>query len=534
MNRGLTWLLTSPGIAAVEDSTIRWMCDLLGYNLDISGGVFTTGGSMSNLMACHCARKSVKRVGKLGVTVYMSCETHYSVLQALDIVGINNKNLRKIEVNYDGSIKLEALAQAIEEDIEAGYTPMMVVANMGTTNTGVCDDIASIYEIVYPHNIWIHADAAYGGFFMLTKIGKKMLNGIELADSITLDPHKALSCSYGVGVLCVKDRQLLYAANNFHGPYIPEMNDFDYESLNNIADFTFELTRSCRGSEVWLPLKILGISTFRNHLNYCIDTTKHVCESIREHEYIQVNSEPSLSVFTFYLDIPDIELSSAEHWEINQMFLEVINHSDKILIAPTKLNFEYCLRFCVLSSRTTDLHAETAISVIQNAAETTVNMFRRVLISRKNENRAKGFYIPYKLGYTKYKGLGVIAAADIKKGTLVWQFEEGTHITYTVEEARAYLEKLSFEDRKFWLNHVFNWNSNLCALQCDCMFMNHSSNTNIEMLNGDTTKWYASRDIRKGEPIEDDYGTHENPQFYVDLCEEYGVEWSAKVAELYS
>src|SRR3712207_4047120 len=180
----------------MEASILRWLCDLFGLP-ETSQGVLTPGGSMSTLSAVVTARTAKLGRDFLEGTVYVSDEVHHSVAKAARIAGLPEDALRVVASDDSLHIDLEALRAAIVQDRSRGRKPFMVVASAGTINTGAVDPLHDVAAVAEEENLWLHVDAAYGGFFQLTERGRKRLGGIEGADSITLDPHKGLFLPYG-------------------------------------------------------------------------------------------------------------------------------------------------------------------------------------------------------------------------------------------------------------------------------------------------------------------------------------------------
>jgi aromatic-L-amino-acid decarboxylase len=186
-----------PTSAMVEAQVIRWLCELLGYGAD-AFGVLASGGSEANLIALKCARdrvsKDISRLGApafgSGLAVYTSNQCHYSVEKSLDILGLGRESLRKIETDDRFHVRLDLLTDAIKRDLDEGRRPFCIVGVAGTTSTGVIDPLPELAAIAREHDCWFHVDAAYGGGLAFSDKHKAKLRGIELADSITFDPHK--------------------------------------------------------------------------------------------------------------------------------------------------------------------------------------------------------------------------------------------------------------------------------------------------------------------------------------------------------
>ena len=168
------------------------------------------------------------------------------------LAGFPEDRVREIPTDERFRIRLDALAAAIAADRAAGWTPFLVVGNAGTTNTGAVDDLPALADLAARERLWFHVDAAYGGFFLLTEEGRRILAGIERADSIVLDPHKGLFLPYGTGALLVRDGETLKRAHALSAEYMPSMQeDADLTDFNLLSP---ELSRDFRGLRVWLPI----------------------------------------------------------------------------------------------------------------------------------------------------------------------------------------------------------------------------------------------------------------------------------------
>src|SRR5262245_34732878 len=223
-NRYVGVFAAAPGLAAVEGNVVQWFCRMTGLPAG-SGGILTSGGSLSNLSALLAARRERLPENFLSGTLYVSDQAHHSIAKAAMLAGFPERNVRSIESDDRFRIRLEALERAIARDRADGFRPFFLVGNAGTTNTGAVDDLTAMAGIARREELWFHVDAAYGGFFVLTERGRRSLAGIELADSIALDPHKGLFLPYGTGSLLVRDVGALKRAHALSGEYMPAMQD---------------------------------------------------------------------------------------------------------------------------------------------------------------------------------------------------------------------------------------------------------------------------------------------------------------------
>src|SRR5699024_9460542 len=157
-------------------------------------------------------------------------------------------------------IKVHKIKELIAPDSRNGLKPFVIFASAGTTDIGAVDPLEAIAQIAQEHNIWFHVDAAYGGAFLLTEHGQKMMQGIDQADSVTIDPHKGLFLPYGTGALLVKDIQKLYHSQHMEANYLQDT--YEAEALSP-ADLSPELSKHFRGLRMWLPLQLYGTAPFR-------------------------------------------------------------------------------------------------------------------------------------------------------------------------------------------------------------------------------------------------------------------------------
>ncbi len=185
--------------------------------------MLVSGGSAANLTAIACAREALVGPMSPRIVAYASDQTHSSLARAARHLGFRPDQLRVIATDEGFRIRTDDLAAAIDADAEAGRLPFLVIANAGTTNTGAVDDLPSIAAICRDRGIWLHVDGAYGAFAMLSERGRAAMPGLDLADSVTLDPHKWLAMPFEVGCLMVRDSAALERAFALHPEYLPRV-----------------------------------------------------------------------------------------------------------------------------------------------------------------------------------------------------------------------------------------------------------------------------------------------------------------------
>jgi aromatic-L-amino-acid decarboxylase len=344
----------APGMAAIEHGVVHWMTGLFGLGENASG-LLLSGGSTANLTSIVAARTA--RLGDdftRGV-IYVTPHTHHSVEKAARIAGFRRDQIREVGVDGDLRMDPDALATAIAIDRGKGLDPFLIVGSAGTTDTGTVDPLSDLARVSEHEGLWLHVDAAYGGFFQLTDRGRAVLSGIERADSISVDPHKGLSIPFGAGALLVRDEAFLIDANQGRGAYLREEDH--HSGLRDIAALGPELTRPFRALQMWLPLHLHGVAPFRQALDLCLDLAGYAYARLAGIDGLVTPWSPDLSIVAFRF-IDD---------ELGRHALEEINRERVVHLSPTTISGRLVLRFAILNRRTTRDHLDHAIDMIEKA-----------------------------------------------------------------------------------------------------------------------------------------------------------------------
>jgi len=363
VNRYVGVTKAAPVLAQIERTTIRWLADFMGYPRE-ARGVLTSGGSMSNFIAVVTARTERLPEDFLRGTIYASEHTHHSVAKAARFAGFPAKNVRAVAVDARLRLDPESLAKTVADDRAAGFAPFMVVANVGTTNTGAVDPIPAILEVAARERLWVHADAAYGGFFRLAPGGEALMPGIDRCDSITLDPHKGLFLPYGTGCILLRDGDALRRAHEGDAAYLA-----DVQSTGGEADFTDmspELSRDFRGIRLWLPMKLYGVAAWRAELGEKLRLAREAYEALAADPRFEVLEEPQLSVVAFRLRAPNESVAEAN--AMNAELLARVNARKRVFMSSTVLDGKFTLRICVLSFRTHEDRVRDAVDALREEA----------------------------------------------------------------------------------------------------------------------------------------------------------------------
>ena len=357
LNRYTGKTALAPALVALEQSVLRWMCDLFDFPAGAQG-LLTTGGSMANLVALAAARTEHAEGRVDRATMYVGEHAHGSVVKAARTLGLSREHVRIVGSTPDLRLDVGELRARIEEDRRAGLIPVCVCAAAGTTSTGTVDPLARVAEVAEEAGVWFHVDAAYGGFLRLTERGRARLAGIERADSITLDPHKSLFLPYGTGALVVRSAEALRRTFTERADYLQDLDGAD--ALPDFDTLGPELTRGFRGLRLWLPLHLHGVDAFRRQLDEKLDLARMAYEALAADARFELPWEPDLSVVTFRLAGGDDDAQ--------RRLLDRINASRRVLLSSTRIGGRVHLRIAVLSFRTHEDRIRELLEIVSRAA----------------------------------------------------------------------------------------------------------------------------------------------------------------------
>jgi glutamate/tyrosine decarboxylase-like PLP-dependent enzyme len=359
LNVDTCWWLGSSGPSALELVVLDWFREWVGYP-ETALGLLVSGGSAANLTALACARES--RIGPMDdqAVVYMSDQTHSSLARAARALGFRPDQVRVIPTDERARIRPEALSATIAADLTAGRVPLVVIANAGTTAAGAIDDFTELAAICHEHGVWLHVDGAYGGFACLSARGKQALAGIELADSITLDPHKWLYQPVELGALLVRDGTMLRRGFEINPDYLADIEAADQEV--NFADLGLQLTRSCRALKLWMSLRYFGVGAFREAIDRCLDLALHAEREIEASPELELMSPASLGIVTFRRRPPGID-DEVQLERINAALADEIERQGDVFISTGRIRGRFVLRLCILNHSTSRTEVERALEL---------------------------------------------------------------------------------------------------------------------------------------------------------------------------
>ena len=356
-----SWM-ESAGPTQLELEVLSWFKAWIGYPAH-AGGILVGGGSAANLTALACARESLVGSMTPDVVGYVSDQAHSSLGRAARVLGFRPEQIRVLP--HDAEFRLDAstVAAAMDADVRAGRRPLFVAATAGTTNTGSIDPLDELASLCEERGVWLHVDAAYGGFAALTERGRALLRGIARADSVTLDPHKWLYQPYECGALLVRDDRTLRAAFRMTPDYLQDSEAAAEEV--NLSDRGVQLTRSARAIKVWLSLQYFGARAFCEAIDRSLDLAQHVCARVAASDDLELMAPPSLGVVCFRRRFAGVASGEDDADRRNAALVAGLERSGLGLVSSTVLRGRYALRVCVMNHTTTRADVERVMDFFE-------------------------------------------------------------------------------------------------------------------------------------------------------------------------
>ncbi len=360
----------APAATEIERRTIAWIAQMIDYPAKC-GGLFTSGGTMANYTAILTALRNTARYDttskglqnkdfKGKFTIYMSDhEGHVSIVRAADLMNLGRESIRLVKSNDDFTINTTHLEKQLDEDISKGDVPVCVVGQVGSINTGAIDPLNELARICNERGIWFHADGACGAFGAILTEKKSQYSGLELADSVTLDPHKWMYIPYECGCVLVKDPEKLRRAFSLDAPYLRGVLPSEYTGLYYL-DYGPQMSRGFNALKVWMSLKHYGAEGYRTLLSQNVKCVEYLDELVRSSAEFRALHKPNLLIYSFQYAPPEfIEKYKSNPEKLNEQ-LDILNQqiadgtqlSGAAFIMTTKIHGRVVLRLSVCSHRT--------------------------------------------------------------------------------------------------------------------------------------------------------------------------------------
>ena len=369
-NINLTGWRSAPAAAELELLCLRWLKEMLGYPLD-SAGILVSGGSMANFAGLAAARSAKAPVnvvrqgmGGLRMRLYASSEVHFATRKAVAMLGIGTGNLRIVATDSNLRMDPADLDRLVREDLAAGYLPFCVVASAGTAGTGAMDPIGAVADVAKAHNLWLHVDAAYGGFAAMAPSGRDFFARIGEADSVALDPHKWLYLPVGCGCVLYRDPAAARAAFSENAEYIRVVG------LQNDEAFAFwdygpELSRPFRALDLWLLLKSVGREAIAAAIEENIACAKYFASLVDASPEFEMLAPVDLSIFCFRYHPAEY---TGDLDALNERVLLRVQRGGSSYLSNAAVHGVFALRGCVLNYRTTRRDMEVLLDDVRAAA----------------------------------------------------------------------------------------------------------------------------------------------------------------------
>ncbi len=351
------------GPTFVEAQLVEWLCGVIGYPSGASG-VFVSGGSIANLTGLAVARDAV--LGEDGLShgvVYLSDQTHSSVERALRLIGFARRQIRKLPSSGNFQLPIAGLIKQIEADVRQGLRPFCVVANAGTTNAGAIDPLPELARLCKQRGMWLHVDGAYGAAAALCGEGKSALAGLELADSVALDPHKWMFQPFACGCILVKQGTLLPRTFHMRPEYLEDVGG---KGEINFWDYGPELTRPFRALKLWVSLQVFGIAGCRQAIEHGFHLARFAERAVQAMPQWEICTAASMAIITFRFAPSGWteERTSAVNREIGLKF----SHSGHGFVVSTILKGRTVLRMCTINPRSTEEDVRETLAALDGIA----------------------------------------------------------------------------------------------------------------------------------------------------------------------
>ncbi len=361
---------TSPAATELEEVTMRWLGRLLGLPPQWTGIIYDTA-SIAGFTALAAAREAlnlqIREHGMAGrplpaLRIYITDETHSHVEKAAIALGIGQRNV--VRIPCDGAFRMRAdeLRACIEADRAAGMRPLAIVATVGTTSTTSVDPVREIARVAREEGVWLHVDAAYAGTAAILPEFRDLLDGVELADSLVVNPHKWMFVPMDLSALFLKDEAVVRRAFGLVPEYLttPEADAINY------MDYGLQLGRRFRALKLWFVLRYFGAEGIRQKLRGHIALAQEFAAWVREEPHWEVLAPHPLSVVCFRYAPPGADESNLE--VLNASIMHAVNAGGEVFISHTKVDGRYAIRLAIGNLRTQRSDVEHAWQILKRVA----------------------------------------------------------------------------------------------------------------------------------------------------------------------
>lgn len=379
----------SAGGTLIEQAMIDWTIKRIGF-AQSADGIFTSGGTQSNLMALLLARDhycekhlngwSIKHQGLPSCAsrfrIFTSKLSHFSVQKSAALLGLGYDAVIAVDHDEHYQMDMDALREAISACKLAGDIPIAIVATMGTTDFGSIDPIHDIHELCEQENVWLHADAAYGCGLLVSNKHSHKLNGIELAHSVTVDYHKSFYQPVSCGAFFTRRPECL-AYVSYHADYL-NPRSATLEGTPNLVNKSLQTTRRFDALKLWLTLRIMGAKALGNMFDDVMELAQKSHELMKSDGNIDVLTQPNISTLVFrfhpaHSSVKPLTTDNALLNSCNEHIRKALFKKGEAVIAGTKVNGQSYLKFTLLNPETQLSDIEAIIAMIKHEGNEYIN-----------------------------------------------------------------------------------------------------------------------------------------------------------------
>ncbi|MFT5506237.1 MAG: aromatic-L-amino-acid decarboxylase [Gammaproteobacteria bacterium] len=357
----------------LEELSLDWMAELFDLPEGMKG-LYSSGGSVANLVALGAARQQAFE--KLGIDpaqdginkkaiIFATDASHHTIHRAAAVLGLGRKAIITIEADSSGRMLIDSLIEQLDTHLQDDVVPVAIVANAGVTSTGAVDPLREIGELARKHSIWFHVDGAYGLPGVLDPSVKQLFDGLELIDSVIVDPHKWLGAPVGIGATFVRDRSLLNrafsqgASDYLEGSITDEVAEHSMDHFGiPYFDLGVELSAPSRGAVVWAILREIGREGMQKRIVRHIGMARWLADEVRQHPNLELLLEPTLSICCFRFVSDDIEDLN----EFNRKVYRSVVRKGLCIPSTAMVDDAFAIRPCFIGARTTMQHAEELLA----------------------------------------------------------------------------------------------------------------------------------------------------------------------------
>jgi glutamate/tyrosine decarboxylase-like PLP-dependent enzyme len=369
LNPQLATMARSQLASKIESETIRWIGERFGWKQPFDG-TFTSGGNEANFsglalaLAQHFPSAIDEGVASIGAqpVLYASDEAHHSLDKSVGLLGLGRKALRRIPITDRIQLDTEALSQAVRDDRACGRKPFCVVATAGTTNSGAIDNIPALAELCRRENLWLHLDGAYGASVVFSDTYSHLVRGIELCDSVTIDPHKWLAMPFACGAILTRHPQTLQQAFGISTPYMPRtapglpLDNFKVSS---------QWTRRMNSLKLWLTLKLHGRCAYERHIDRQMALAAEFAGWLRTSDHFELTAPMYFPILNFRLkNVAPVDTLS----ERQIALVDRVTRDGRRWISETRVSGSSILRVMVISYLTGNSQLAELQAALSNAA----------------------------------------------------------------------------------------------------------------------------------------------------------------------